>query len=175
VFTHLYNTMSSTQRSRHLAATQAVNRSLADVEEVLEAGDPAEIGDLHKQLQAQRDELTATAVELGDEQLNAIAELQVTVDKFRRLNRRRRELERGTAAGGASPLAPSEEGDDDGGVNVLPLNFALPPAECGLSPGWTFQQPTATATVYFGRRRPLQAAADELAEFQQFLPLIHHV
>jgi hypothetical protein len=30
------------------------------------------------------------------------------VDKsLRRLNRRRRELERGTAAGGASPLAPS--------------------------------------------------------------------
>jgi hypothetical protein len=43
-------------------------------------------------------------VELGNEQLNAIAELQVTVDKsLRRLNRRRRELERGTAAGSASP------------------------------------------------------------------------
>jgi hypothetical protein len=50
------------------------------------------------------------------------------VDKsLRRLNKRRRELERGAAAGSASPLAPSEEGDDGGGV--LPLRFALPPAE----------------------------------------------
>jgi hypothetical protein len=38
------------QRSRHLAAKQAIIRSLADMEEVIEAGDPAEIGDLHKQL-----------------------------------------------------------------------------------------------------------------------------
>jgi hypothetical protein len=49
------------QRSRHLAATQAVNRSLADVEEVIEAGDPAEVGDLHTQLQKQREVMTATA------------------------------------------------------------------------------------------------------------------
>jgi hypothetical protein len=129
-FTHLYNFMSSTQRSRHLAATQAVNRSLADVEEVLEAGDPAEIGDLHKQLQEQRDAMTAMAVELGDEQLNAIAELQTIVDKsLRRLNRKRRELLRGTAAGSTFSPAPSEEGGDGGGDNALPIKFALPSAE----------------------------------------------
>jgi hypothetical protein len=118
--------MSSTQRSHHLVATQAVNRSLADVEEVLKAGDPAEIGDLHKQLQEQRDAQMATVVELGDEQLNAIAELQVTVDKsLRRLNRKRRELEKGTAAGSAFSPAPSEEDGD----NALPIKFALPSAE----------------------------------------------
>jgi hypothetical protein len=96
------------QRSRHLAAKQAVNRSLADVEEVVEAGDPAEIGDLHKQLQEQREALTATAVELGDEQLNAITELQITVDKsLRRLNRKRTELVRGTAAGSIFSPSPT--------------------------------------------------------------------
>jgi hypothetical protein len=87
------------QRSRHLAAKQAVTRALGDVEEVIEAGDPAKIGDLQKQLQEQRKTLTATEVELGDEQLNAITELQITVYKsLRRLNRKRRELVRGTAA-----------------------------------------------------------------------------
>jgi hypothetical protein len=118
------------QRSRHLAATQAVNRSLADVEEVVEAGDPAEIGDLHEQLQKQREVMTATAVELGDEQLNAITELQITVDKsLRRLNRKRRELVRGTAAGSIFSPAPSEEDGDGGGDNALPIKFALPSAE----------------------------------------------
>jgi hypothetical protein len=118
------------QRSRHLTAKQAVNRSLADVEEVVKAGDPAEIGDLHKQLQERRDALTATAVELGDEQLNAITELQITVDKsLRRLNRKRRELVRGTAAGSIFSPAPSEESSDGGGDNALPIKFALPSAE----------------------------------------------
>jgi hypothetical protein len=108
------------QRSRHLAAKQAVTRSLADVEEVIEAGDPADIGNRHKQLQEQRETLTATAVELGDEQLNAVTGLQVTVDKsLRRLNRKRRELLRGTAAGSLFSPAPSEEGGD-GGDNALP-------------------------------------------------------
>jgi hypothetical protein len=117
------------QLSRHLAAKQAVPRALGDVEEVIEAGDPAEIGDLHKQLQEQREALTATAVELGDEQLNAITELQITVDKsLRRLNRKRRELVRGTAAGSLFSPAPSEEGDS-GGDNALPIRFALPSAE----------------------------------------------
>jgi hypothetical protein len=116
------------QRSRHLVATQAVNRSLADMEEVIVTGDPAEVGDLHTQLQKQREVMTATAVELGDEQLNAITELQITVDKsLRRLNRKRRELVRGTAAGSIFSPAPSEEGGDGGGV--LPIRFALPPAE----------------------------------------------
>jgi hypothetical protein len=116
------------QRSRHLAAKQAVARSLADVEEVIKAWDPADIGDLHKQLQEQREMLTATAVELGDEQLNAITELQITVDKsLRRLNRKRRELVRGTAAGSFFSPAPSEEGGD--GDNALPIRFALPSAE----------------------------------------------
>jgi hypothetical protein len=118
------------QRSRHLAAKQAVNRSLADVEEVLEAGDPAEIGDVHKQLHEQREVMTATAVELGDEKLNAITGLQITVDKsLRRLNRKRRELVRGTAAGSIFSLTPSEEGGDGGGDNALPIKFALPSAE----------------------------------------------
>jgi hypothetical protein len=118
------------QRSRHLVAKQAVTRSLADVEEVIEAGDPAEIGDLHKQLQEQRETLTATAVQLGNEQLNAITGLQVTVDKsLRRLNRRRRELVRGTAAGSLFSPALSEEGSDGGGDNALPIKFALPTAE----------------------------------------------
>jgi hypothetical protein len=117
------------QRSRHLAAKQAVTRALGDVDEVIEAGDPAEIGDLHKQLQEQRETLTATAVELGDEQLNAITELQITVDKsLRRLNRKRRELVRGTNAGSLFSPAPSEEGDG-GGDNVLPIRFGLPSAE----------------------------------------------
>jgi hypothetical protein len=97
---------------------------------VVEAGDPAEIGDLHKQLREQRDTMTATAVELGDEQLNAIAGLQITVDKsLRRLNRRRRELVRGTAAGSIFSPAPSEEGGDGGGDNALPIKLALPSAE----------------------------------------------
>jgi hypothetical protein len=118
------------QRSRHLAAQQAVTRSLGDVEEVIEAGDPAEIGDLHKQLQEQHEALTATAVQLGDEQLNAITELQITVDKsLRRLNRKRRELVRGTNAGSLFSPAPSEEGGDGGGDNVLPIRFVLPSAE----------------------------------------------
>jgi serine/threonine protein phosphatase PrpC len=34
------------QQSRHLAARQAITRALGDVEEVIEARDPAEIGDL---------------------------------------------------------------------------------------------------------------------------------
>jgi hypothetical protein len=118
------------QRSRHLAAKQAVTRSLADVEEVVEAGDLAEIGDLHKQLQEQRETLTATEVELGDEQLNAFTELQITVDKsLRRLNRKRRELVRGTAAGSLFSPAPSEEGGKGSGDNALPIRFALPSAE----------------------------------------------
>jgi hypothetical protein len=118
------------QRSRHLAATQAVNRSLADVEEVIVAGDPAEVGDLHTQLQKQREVMTATAVELGDEQLVAITELQITVDKsLRRLNRKRRELVKGTAAGSIFSPAPSEGDGDGGGGNALPIRFALPPAE----------------------------------------------
>jgi hypothetical protein len=117
------------QRSRHLAAQQAVTRALGDVDEVIEAGDPAEIGDLHKQLQEQRETLTATAVELGDEQLNAITELHITVDKsLRRLNRKRRELVRGTNDGSLFSPAPSEEGDG-GGDNVLPIRFELPSAE----------------------------------------------
>jgi hypothetical protein len=96
---------------------------------VIEAGDPAEIGDLHKQLQEQREALTTTVVELGDEQLNAITELQITVDKsLRRLKRKRRELVRGTAAGSLFSPAPSEEGNG-GGDNALPIRFALPSAE----------------------------------------------
>jgi hypothetical protein len=42
-------------RSRHAAARQAVDRTLNEVNEVIEAGDAAEIGDLHKQLQKQRE------------------------------------------------------------------------------------------------------------------------
>jgi hypothetical protein len=92
------------------------------VDEVIGARDPAEIGNLHNQLQEQHEALTATAVELGDDQLNAITELQITVDKsLRRLNRKRRELVRGTNAGSLFSPAPSEEGGD-GGNNVLPIS-----------------------------------------------------
>jgi hypothetical protein len=52
-------------RSSHLAAQQAVNRSLGDVDEVVEGGDPAEIADLHEQLQKRRETLTEMAIKLG--------------------------------------------------------------------------------------------------------------
>jgi hypothetical protein len=151
------------QRSRHLAAKQAVTRSLADVEEVIEAGDPAEIGDLHKQLQGQREMLTV--VELGDEQLNAITGLQVTVDKsLRRLNRKRRELVRGTAAGSLFSPAPSEEGGD--GYNTLQIRFALPAAEepnvTTAEAGLSSSQLQLLLTTLAGSAP--QATAAELAE-----------
>jgi hypothetical protein len=115
-------------KSRHLVAQQAVNRSLDDVDEVIEGCDPAEIGDLHKQLQKQRETLTATKMQLGNEQLNVITELQINVDKsLRRLNKKRRELVRGTNAGSLFSPAPSEGGG--GGENVQPPRFVLPPAE----------------------------------------------
>jgi 23S rRNA pseudoU1915 N3-methylase RlmH len=118
-------------RSRHLAAQQAVNRSLGDVNEVIEGGDPAEIGDLHKQLQKQRETLMAMAVQLGDEQLNAITELQIIVDKsLRRLNRKRRELVRGANACSLFSPSPSEGRDNNGGgENVQPPRSMSPPAE----------------------------------------------
>jgi hypothetical protein len=151
------------QRSRRLAAKQAVTRSLADVEEVIEAGDPAEIGDLHKQLQGQREMLTV--VELGDEQLNAITGLQVTVDKsLRRLNRKRRELVRGTAAGSLFSPAPSEEGGD--GYNTLQIRFALPAAEepnvTTAEAGLSSSQLQLLLTTLAGSAP--QATAAELAE-----------
>jgi hypothetical protein len=43
------------QRSSHQAAKQTITRALGDVDEVIDAGDPAEIDDLHKQLQEQRE------------------------------------------------------------------------------------------------------------------------
>jgi hypothetical protein len=118
------------EKSRHLAAQQAVTRSINDVDEVIEGGDPAEIGGLHKQLQKQRETLTATAVQLGDEQLNVITELLIIVDKsLRRLNKKRRELIRVTNAGSLFSPSPSEGGDNGGGENVQLPRVVLPPAE----------------------------------------------
>jgi hypothetical protein len=101
-------------RSRHLAAQQAVSRSLGDVDEVIEGGDPAEIADLHEQLQKRRETLTETAIHLSDEQLNTITKLQIIVDRtLRRLSRRRRELIRATETGSLFSPSPSERGDNN--------------------------------------------------------------
>jgi hypothetical protein len=116
------------QKSRHAAARQAVDRTLAEVDEVIGAGGAAEIGDLHKQLQKQRETLTATAVQLGVHQLDGIAEVQITVDKsLRKLARARRELQKGTNAGRLFSPAGSDAGG--GSDNVQPPRFELPPAE----------------------------------------------
>jgi hypothetical protein len=113
------------QKSHHLAEQQAVTISLNDVDEVIEGGDPAELEDLHKQLPEQREVLTATAVQLGDEQLNVITELQITVDKsLRRLKTKRRELVRGTNAGSLFSPTPSKDGENGGG-NVQLIKFVL--------------------------------------------------
>jgi hypothetical protein len=106
-------------RSRHLAAQQAVSRSLGDVDEVIEGGDPAEIADLHEQLQKRQETLTETAIQLGDEQLNAITKLQIIVDRtLRRLSRRRRELIRATDTGSLFSPSPSERGDNGSGGEI---------------------------------------------------------
>jgi hypothetical protein len=49
-------------KNRHVAARQAIDRSLEEVDEVIQGGDAAEIEELHRQLEKQREAMTATAV-----------------------------------------------------------------------------------------------------------------
>jgi hypothetical protein len=114
-------------RNRHVAARQAVDRSLEDVEEVIQGGDAAEIEDLHRQLENQRDAMTATAVNVGVHQLEGIADVQVEVNKsLRKLAKARRALQKGTNAGSLFSPAASDGGGDK---EVRPPRFQMPPAD----------------------------------------------
>jgi hypothetical protein len=59
-------------RNRHVAARQAVDRSLEEVDEVIQGGFAAEIEDLHRQLEKQWEAMMATAVHVGVHQLEGI-------------------------------------------------------------------------------------------------------
>jgi hypothetical protein len=118
------------QRNRHVAARQAVDRSLEEVDEVIQGGDAAEIEDLHRQLEKQRETMTATAVNVGAHQLEDIAGVQVEVNKsLRKLAKARRALQKGTNAGSLfSP--PASDGGGGGDVEeVRPPRFQMPPAD----------------------------------------------
>jgi hypothetical protein len=117
------------QRNRHVAARQAVDRSLEEVEEVIQGGDAAEIEDLHRQLEKQRETMTATAVNVGAHQLEEIAGVQVEVNKsLRKLAKARRALQKGTNAGSLfSP--PASDGGGGDVEEIRPPRFQMPPAD----------------------------------------------
>jgi hypothetical protein len=99
-------------RSCHVAARQAVDRSLEEVDEVIQGGDAAEIEELHKQLEKQWEAMTE--VHLGVHQLEGIAGVQVNVNKsLRRLARARRDLQKGTNAGSLFSPATSDGGGEE--------------------------------------------------------------
>jgi hypothetical protein len=96
------------------------------VDEVIQGGDAAEIEELHRQLEKQREAMTATAVHVGVHQLEGIAGIQADVNKsLRRLARARRDLQKGTNAGSLFSPAASDGGEED----VQPPRFQLPPAD----------------------------------------------
>jgi cell division FtsZ-interacting protein ZapD len=116
-------------RNHHVAAHQAVDRSLEEVDEVIQGGDAAEIEDLHRQLEKQREAMTATAVHVGVHQLEGIAGVQANVNKsLRRLTKARRDLQKGTNAGSLFSPAASD-GGGGGEDNAQPPRFQLPPAD----------------------------------------------
>jgi hypothetical protein len=117
-------------KNRHVAARQAVDRSLEEVDEVIQGGDAAEIEELHRQLEKQREAMTATAVHVGLHQLEGIAGVQADVNKsLRRLARARRDLQKGTNAGSLFSPAASDGGGGGGEEDVQPPRFQLPPAD----------------------------------------------
>jgi hypothetical protein len=133
---------------------------------VIQGGDAAEIEDLHRQLEKQREAMTVTAVHVGVHQLEGIAEVQADVNKsLRRLAKTRRDLQKGTNAGSLFSPAASDGG---GEADVQPPRFQLPPADeprvNEAEAGMTSSQ-LCQLKKFAGRRyEPQQAAAASLAK-----------
>jgi hypothetical protein len=118
-------------KSRHLAAAQAVSRSLSGVDEVFVEEDADSVADLYNQLDKRGQELTAAAADLGDQQVIEDEGLLALVDKsLRKLAKRRRELARGAADGGPPPSMP-DDGSGGGRCEAQPLQAEVPPAHSG--------------------------------------------
>jgi hypothetical protein len=118
-------------KSRHLAAAQAVSRSLSGVDEVIKEEDADGVADLYNQLDKRGQELTAVAADLGDQHVIEDEGLLALVDKLlRKLARRRRELAKG-AAGGGPPSSMPNDGGGGGRREAQPLQAKVLLANSG--------------------------------------------